>query len=107
MRSIDICNLISYTLGVIKSFRDKGLEDFFYDGSKRGIQADHVKKLRLILDRLHSAMRINDMNYPGSKLHSLQGTLKGHWAVTVSGNWRVTFQFKNGDAFVVDYQDYH
>jgi proteic killer suppression protein len=47
------------------------------------------------------------MNLPGWKLHPLSGELEGHWAVAVSGNWRLTFRFEEGDAFVVDYQDYH
>ncbi len=47
------------------------------------------------------------MDAPGLVLHPLKGTLKGHWAVKVSGNWRLTFRFEGGDAYVVDYQDYH
>ena len=92
---------------MIKSFQHKGLENFFYTGSKKGIQPDHAKKLRLILDRMNNAELIGDMDYPGSKLHLLQGNLKGHWAVNVSGNWRVTFQFENGNVYIIDYQDYH
>ena len=92
---------------MIRSFKHKGLENFFYDGSKKGIKPDHAKRLRLVLDRLNNATVVGDMDYPGSRLHPLQGSSKGHWAVQVSGNWRVTFQFENGDATVVDYQDYH
>ena len=47
------------------------------------------------------------MNIPAWKLHPLKGNLAGHWAVWVSGNWRMTFKFEGGDALVVDYQDYH
>ena len=47
------------------------------------------------------------MHLPGWKLHPLKGELKGHWAVWVSGNWRMTFAFEDGDAVLVDYQDYH
>jgi len=47
------------------------------------------------------------MNAPGWKLHPLAGELKGHWAVSVSGNWRLTFAFEGEDAVLVDYQDYH
>ncbi len=60
-----------------------------------------------ILDRLDAAALIEDMGYPGSGLHLLKGNLKGHWAVQVSGNWRVTFRFEDGDVFIVDYADYH
>ena len=78
-----------------------------FDGSKRGIQAKHATKLADILDLLDAAALINDMNFPGSALHPLKGRLRGHWAVKVSGNWRLIFRFENGDAYDVDYLDYH
>jgi len=92
---------------MIKSFRHKGLESFFYDGSKKGIQPKHARKLADLLDRLHAAKIADDMNFPGSDLHFLKGDRRGLWAVRVSGNWRMTFMFQNGDAHVVDYVDYH
>lgn len=49
----------------------------------------------------------SDMNFPGSRLHLLKGDLAGLWSVTVSGNWRLTFRFHDGNAYIVDYQDYH
>jgi toxin HigB-1 len=92
---------------VIKSFRHRGLERFFRTGSKAGIQPKHAGKLRLQLFALDNARRPGDMNAPGWKLHPLAGALKDHWAVMVSGNWRVTFTFEDEDAILVDYQDYH
>lgn len=92
---------------MIKSFKHKGLEDFFYTGSKRGIKPDHTRRLERILDRLNAASEIRDMNYPGSSLHQLSGDKKDYHAVSVSGNWRVFFKFIDGDAYVVDYDDYH
>ncbi len=92
---------------MIKSFRHKGLERFFRSGSKAGIQANHEKKLRRQLARLDAAIQSNDMNIPGWKLHPLQGSLDQHWAVWISGNWRITFAFDGDDAVLVDYQDYH
>lgn len=92
---------------MIKSFRHKGLETFFYDGSKKGIQPKHARKLADILDRLHAATVVEDMNFPGSGLHPLKGDKKGQWAVSVSGNWRVTFSFQEGNAEAVNYIDYH
>ena len=92
---------------MIKSFAHKGLEDLFYDGSKRGVQAKHAEKLTMLLDRLDGAVQVQDMDYPGSALHPLKGKLAGRWAVKVSGNWRVIFRFDDGDAYVVDYVDYH
>ncbi len=92
---------------MIKSFDHKGLEKFFYDGNRRGIQPVQAQKIADILDRLDAAIAIPDMNYPGSNLHQLKGNLKGIWSVKVSGNWRLTFKFQDGNAYVVDYQDYH
>lgn len=85
----------------------RGLEDFFYDGTKRGIQPQHAQKLADILDRLDASRDIKDMKYPGSDLHQLKGKMKGLWAVKVSGNWRVVFGFKEGNAHNVNYTDYH
>jgi len=92
---------------MIRSFRHKGLERFFIKGSKSGIQAKHAAKLRLILGRLHASQSPKDMNLPGLFLHQLGGERRGTWSVRVSGNWRVTFRFKKGDAEIVDYEDYH
>lgn len=92
---------------MIKSFRHKGLEGFFTTGSIRGIQAAHGKKLRMQLAALDTATVIEDMNVPGYRLHSLKGGRKGVWSITVNGNWRVTFEFTGGDAYIVNYEDYH
>jgi proteic killer suppression protein len=92
---------------MIKSFAHKGLEKFFQTGSKAGIQAAHENRLRVQLAKLESAKSPQDMDLPAWRLHPLKGTLKGYWAVSVSGNWRLTFRFVGEDAEVVDYQDYH
>ena len=100
-------NLKGYIGAMIKPFAHKGLEDFFYDGVKKGIQPKHANKIAAILDRLDATNDIRDMNYPGSRLHLLQPTKEGRWAVKVSGNWRITFRFEDGDAYEVNYEDYH
>ncbi len=92
---------------MIKTFSHKGLEDFFYDGVKKGIQPQQAQKLADILDRLDAAKDVADMRYPGSDLHQLKGNMKGLWAVKVSGNWRIVFSFREGNAYEVDYMDYH
>jgi proteic killer suppression protein len=92
---------------MIKSFRHRGIEKFFNTGSKAGIQPMHADKLSRQLFALDSAVRPEDMNAPGWRLHPLQGELSGHWAVDVSGNWRLTFTFDGFDTVLVDYQDYH
>ena len=92
---------------MIKSFDHKGLEAFFYEGTTKGIQAKHATRLQFILDLLDFAGIVEDMNFSGSGLHQLKGKLAGHWSVKVSGNWRLTFRFEDGNAYVVNYRDYH
>jgi proteic killer suppression protein len=92
---------------VILSYRHKGLKKFSETGSKSGIQPKRAERLGRLLTALNVASRAQDMNAPGSGLHALKGALTGHWAVTVSGNWRLTFAFDAENAILVDYQDYH
>ena len=92
---------------MIKSFRHKGLQRLFEKGSKSGIQAQHERRLRLMLSRLDDTAKAMDMDAPGWKLRALKGELKGHWAVWVDGNWLLTFAFEGNDAILVNYQDYH
>lgn len=92
---------------MIRGFRHKGLQRFFETGSKAGIQAQHVDRLRLILAQLSASTRPEDMALPGLVLHPLKGDRKGTWSVRVSGNWRITFVFVGADAELVDYEDYH
>ena len=92
---------------MIKTFRHKGLERFFVAGSKKGIRLEHAQRLKDILFRLDHAVRVEDMNFPGARLHQLKGDRAGIWSVTVSGNWRVLFRFEAGHAWDTDYEDYH
>ena len=92
---------------MITSFKHRGLERFFTTGSKAGIQPAHAVKLSTLLTARNVAKRPEAMDVPGWAFHALKGTLQGHFAVKVNGNWRVTFRFKGTDAEVVDYQDYH
>jgi toxin HigB-1 len=92
---------------MIKSFRHKGLRRLFESGSTSGIRADHARRLRLQLAALDTAQAIEDMDIPGFRLHPLQGRMRGRWSITVNGNWRLTFEFRDGNAYVLDYEDYH
>ena len=92
---------------MIKSFKHKGLRSFFETGSLAGIQASHAKRLRMQLAALDTAQTIEDMDVPGFRLHPLKGDRMGIWSITVSGNWRVTFEFIDGHAYIVNYEDYH
>lgn len=92
---------------MIRSFRHKGLERFFLKGTKSGIQVKHAARLRLILGRLNASVTPKDMDLPGLYLHQLSGRRSEIWSARVSGNWRVTFRFVEGDAEIVNYEDYH
>ncbi len=92
---------------MIKQFKHKGLEDFFYNDERKGINPKHASKLGDILDQLDAATEIRDMNYPGARLHLLEPKKNKIYAVKVSASWRVTFKIKNGDAYLVDYTQYH
>ena len=92
---------------MIKSFKHKGLEKFFYNDDRSGINVQHASNLGRILDRLDASVSPQDMNLHGYRLHELKGEEKGIWSVWVSGNWRVTFRFDGENAIVVDYWDYH
>lgn len=92
---------------MIKSFRHKGLKDFFETGRSKKIQAAHIKKLRLILTLLNAAANPGQMAAPGLRYHPLVGPMNGLHAVDVDGNTRVVFKFEGGHAYEVDYGDYH
>jgi proteic killer suppression protein len=92
---------------VIKSFRHKGLKKFYETGSAAAIQSTHKSRVRMILIALETSLGIEDMDIPGLKLHALKGKLKERFAVSVSGNWRITFEFRDGNAYILDYEDYH
>ena len=93
--------------GMIKSIRHKGLRLFFQSGKTSGIQPKHAARLRLQLAILDTAQSVDDIDRPGFKLHPLKGKMEGRWAITVNGNWRLTFEFDSGDVYVLDYEDYH
>lgn len=93
---------------MIKSFRHKGLEDFFLRGTMKGIKAEHAKKLRQILAILNVASSLDDIKSAKSLgFHPLSGQRKHEYAVWVNKNWRVTFEFKDGDVYLTNYEDYH
>ena len=92
---------------MILSFRHRGLEALYEGRTARRVAPEHVQKLTDILAALDRSGGPGDMDLPGFRLHPLKGELAGHHAVRVSGNWRVTFRFEEGQALDVDYVDYH
>lgn len=92
---------------MIKSLRHKGLRRFYESGSVVGIKPQHAKRLRMQLAALDTAVSVADMDIPGFRLHPLKGAERERWSVWVNGNWRLTFEFRDGNAYVLDYEDYH
>ena len=92
---------------MIRGFKHRGLKRLHEQGNTRGVGSQHVDRIRRILFHLDTASEIKDINAPGYGLHPLKGKRRGQWAVSVSGNWRITFRFEDGDCFDVDYVDYH
>jgi toxin HigB-1 len=92
---------------MIESIKHKGLRQFFVEDNAKGVNAEHVRKIRQILGVLHAAETIEAVNLPTFGLHPLKGDLKGFWSVTVRANWRIIFRFENGKASDVDLVDYH
>ncbi len=94
-------------VSMIKSFRHKGVEHFYESGSVSGIQPQHAKRLRMQLAALDTAQAIEDMHIPGFRLHALKGDASDRWSIWVNGNWRLTFEFREGNAYGLHYEDYH
>ena len=92
---------------MIKTFAHKALERFFLNGDRRGLNAQHLPRIERILDRLDAALQATDMDLPGYGFHRLVGNRQDTYSVKVSGNWRITFRFQDGDALAVNLEDYH
>ena len=92
---------------MIKSFRSNGLADLWAEGRTKAIDARQHKRILLRLDRLDAASRPEEMNVPGFDFHALKGSTPPRYSVHVNGPWCLTFEFENGDAFRVDFEQYH
>lgn len=102
-----MCCVLRYNIWMIKSFKHKGLERFFVSGNRKGIQPEHARKLQMRLAAIHSATEIEDIDLPSYRLHPLKGDREGIWSIAVNGNWRITFEFVDGNAYILNYEDYH
>ena len=92
---------------MIESFRHKGLRRFFDEDDRSKLPFDMIERIEKLLAALDAAGTVEELNRPSFRLHPLKGDLKGHYAVTVRANWRLTFRFENGKAHDVDLVDYH
>lgn len=94
-------------LKMIKSFKHKGLKQLFEKGVTSGVLAKDVERINDRLQSIDIAKDISELNRQIYKLHKLKGDREGYWSITVRANWRITFQFINGDAYILNYEDYH
>jgi len=92
---------------MIVNFKHKGLKNFFINNDGRLLNKQFISRITRILDRLDVSEEVEDMNVPGWGFHPLKGNRKGVYAVTVNGNWRITFKFESAEAFDIDLEDYH
>ena len=92
---------------MIRSFRHRGLKELYERGQSGRVAPEHLAKLLRILTALDRSTNPEAMDLPGYRLHRFRGRLRGHHAVVVSANWRVTFRFHDGDVVDVEYVDYH
>ncbi len=92
---------------MIQTFQNKALENLFRENFNKGVPPNLEKKIRIRLEVIDSALTVEDIRLPGYDLHELKGDRKGTWSIKVSGNWRITFTFQDGDAYDVNLEDYH
>lgn len=92
---------------MIRSWKHKGLRQFYETGSTAGIVPEHAARLETRLNALNLAEVVEDLNFPGYKLHRLKGDRKNIWSLSVTGNWRLTFEFTDSDVYILNYEDYH
>lgn len=92
---------------MIRTLKHRGLKRLYERGDQSQVSREYLNRIEDIIARLDIAVSPHDLNLPGYGLHQLKGNLKGFWAVKVSGNWRIVFQFRDGDAFDVNLTDYH
>jgi proteic killer suppression protein len=90
-----------------QELENKGLKELFQKGTKKGIRPDMADRLCRRLDVLDAANSLESLGLPGFRLHPLKGEMKGRYSIRVTGNWRITFRFENGDVFEIDLEDYH
>ncbi len=92
---------------MIGSFRHRGLRRLYKRDDPSRIGADQLDRITLALADLDAAGKPSDVELPGYRLHPLKGDRKGSWGISISGNWRITFRFEDGDVYDVDLVDYH
>ena len=105
--AIDRCTGTQYNLSMIRSFHHRGLRRLYERGDPSRVGADQLDRITLALADLDVASKPSELDLPGYRLHPLRGDRKGSWSISISGNWRITFRFEDGDVYDVDLVDYH
>lgn len=92
---------------MIKTWLHKGLRNFYETGATNGIPAAHARKIAMRLTLIDEAQSIQQLNMRSLKLYQLKGNRSDIWSISVTGNWRITFRFEDGNAYILNYEDYH
>ena len=92
---------------MIRSFKSKGLAEIWENGQTKKIDAKMHARILRRLDRLEIATRPDEMNVPGFDFHPLRGFKPARYSVHVNGPWCITFEFEDGDASRIDFEQYH
>ena len=92
---------------MIRSFRSKALADLWSTASSRRIDQRMHRRILVRLDRLDAASAPEEMQLPGFDFHALKGFKPARYATHVNGPWCLTFEFEDGDAWRVDWEQYH
>jgi toxin HigB-1 len=93
---------------VIKSFADKQTQQLYLTGKARRLPPDVAKRAARKLEQVNAATVVEDLRVPpGNRLHALEGDRNSQFSVSVNDQWRICFQFEDGDALDVEFCDYH
>jgi proteic killer suppression protein len=92
---------------MIKTFADRDTEKLFHDQRVRRFQAfERQARRRLMV--LHAALSIEALILnPGNRFHALSGNRKGKYAISINDQWRLCFEWRDGNAYLVEIIDYH
>ena len=93
---------------MIKTFADKRTQALFLSGAAKRIAPDLALRAARKLEYVHLATTLDDLKVPpGNRLHVLKADRKGQHAIAVNDQWRICFRFHDGDAYDVEFCDYH
>lgn len=97
-----------YALIVIQTFADKQTQQLYLTGKARRVPPDVAKRAARKLEQINAATRVEDLRVPpANRLHPLEGDRAGQHSISVNDQWRICFRFDDGDAYDVEFCDYH